>query len=87
MGENLALFSADFNGSLRIEPRPERLTSDAGAVILREILERLGIVGWMVDRLRDPRDPDLITHYGVPAVQVDRLGLDNPPAARVEIGA
>ena len=25
--------------------------------------------------------------YGVPAVQVDRLGLDNPPAARVEIGA
>jgi len=62
MGENLALFSADFNGSLRIEPRPERLTSDAGAVILREILERLGIVGWMVDRLRDPRDPDLITH-------------------------
>lgn len=62
MGENLALFSADFNGSLRIEPRPERLTSDAGAVILREILERLGIVGWMVERLQDRRDPRLITH-------------------------
>ena len=25
--------------------------------------------------------------YGVPAVQVDSLGLDNPPAERVEIGA
>lgn len=62
MGENFALFSADFNGSLRIEPRPERLTSDAGAVILREILERLGVVGWMVERLEDPRDPNLITH-------------------------
>lgn len=29
----------------------------------------------------------LLAEYGVPAVQVDRLGLDNPPAARVEIGA
>jgi hypothetical protein len=63
MGEgNLALFRAEFNRSLRIESRPERLTSEAGAVVLREVLERLGLVDWLVTRLVDHRDPDLITH-------------------------
>ena len=63
MGEgNLALFRAEFNRSLRIESRPERLTSEAGAVVLREVLERLGLVDWLVKRLVDHRDPDLITH-------------------------
>jgi len=33
-----------FNRSIRIEARPERLTTDPGAVLLREIMERLGIV-------------------------------------------
>ena len=63
MGEgNLALFRAEFNRSLRVESRPERLTSDAGAVVLREVLERLGLVDWLVGRLVDHRDPELITH-------------------------
>jgi len=62
MGETLARLSADFNGSLRIEPRPERLTSEAGAIVLREVLERVGIVDWVADRIPDPRDPALITH-------------------------
>ncbi len=60
--EDLALFRAEFNRSLRIESRPERLTSEAGAVVLREVLERLGLVDWLVKRLVDHRDPDLITH-------------------------
>jgi hypothetical protein len=63
MGEgNLSLFRAEFNQSLRIEARPERLTADAGAVVLREVMERLGVVDWMTSRLVDHRDPDLITH-------------------------
>ena len=62
MGEDLTLFSAEFNGSLRIESRAERLTSEAGAVVLREVSERLDIVPWLVERLHDPRDPRLITH-------------------------
>src|SRR5216684_2788876 len=60
--ENLALFRAEFNRSLRVESRPERLTSEAGAVVLREVLERLGLVDWLVGRLVDRRDPELITH-------------------------
>jgi hypothetical protein len=62
MGEDLTLFPVEFNGSLRIESRAERLTAEAGAIILREVLERLGMVGWMAERLRDPRDPKLVTH-------------------------
>lgn len=62
MGEDLTLFSAEFNGSLRIESRAERLTSEAGAVILREVSERLGIMSWLAERLHDPRNPRLITH-------------------------
>ncbi len=47
-GESLSWFTSGFNRSLSIEARPERLTSDAGAVLLREILERSGISsgGW-----------------------------------------
>lgn len=62
MGEEIALFGAEFNRSVRIEGRPERLTADAGAVLMREITERLGIVAWMGKRLIDRRDQDLITH-------------------------
>lgn len=62
MGEDLTPFWAEFNGSLRIESRAERLTSEAGAVVLREVIERLGVVPWMVERLHDPRDPRLVTH-------------------------
>ncbi len=62
MGEDLTLFRAEFNRSLRIESRPERLTSEAGAVFLREVIERLGMSGWLVRRLEDWRDPELITH-------------------------
>ena len=61
-GEDVAMFPAEFNGSLRIEARPERLTSEAGAVVLREVIERLGITPWLVERLLDPRHPELITH-------------------------
>jgi Transposase DDE domain group 1 len=51
-----------FNGSLRIEGRPERLTSESGALILRETVDRMGIVDWLVENLVDPRHPNLVTH-------------------------
>ena len=46
-----------FNRSLRIESRADRLAGDPGAVPLREILERSGIVVWMTARLQDPLEP------------------------------
>lgn len=62
MGENLTLFATEFNRSIVVEARPERLSSEAGAIIVREVIERLGITGWLAERLTDPRRPDLITH-------------------------
>ena len=44
MGEKLTLFRPTFNRFIRVEARPERLTTDPGAVVLREIMGRLGIV-------------------------------------------
>lgn len=62
MGEELSLFRAEFNGSLRIESREERITGDSGVILIREVMERLGLERWLEDRLFDPRNPDLITH-------------------------
>lgn len=62
MGEDLSQIRVQFNGSLRVEARPERLTGEAGAMILREVVERLGLVPYLVARLHDPRNQDLITH-------------------------
>ena len=62
MGERLTLFRPTFNRPIRIEPRPERLTTNPGPVALREITERLGIVSWPAKRITDPRNPALVTH-------------------------
>ena len=62
MGEELSLFRPEFNRSLRVEARPERLTSNAGAVLMREVDERLGITATLSEELTDSRDPRLITH-------------------------
>jgi hypothetical protein len=42
MGEILKDFALKFNGSIRLEEREERLTAEAGALLLREVDERLG---------------------------------------------
>ena len=62
MGEKDTLFRAEFNRSLRIETREERITGDSGAILLREVMERLGLGRWLQDRLVDPRNPLTITH-------------------------
>jgi hypothetical protein len=62
LGEMVADFRAHFNGCVRIEPRSERLTGDAGALLLRDGLERLGFVDWLRRNLIDRRRRELITH-------------------------
>ena len=62
MGESLDLFRAEFNRSIRVETRDERLTSNAGAVMLRDALQRLGMTDWLERRLVDRRKKALITH-------------------------
>ena len=62
MGETLQPVILGFNRSLRVESRADRLTGDPGAVLLREVLERSGIVSWMTARLNDPRSKVDVTH-------------------------
>jgi len=52
----------DFNGSLGIEGRPDRLTSNAGTIVLRELDDRLGVSTALARRLTDSRDPSRVTH-------------------------
>ena len=75
MGEDLALFSVELNGSLKVEARAERLSGEAGAVILREVIERLGIGRFLADRIEDPRNQDLITHPLIELLQTELLML------------
>jgi hypothetical protein len=99
MGETQhTLFPLDFNRSIIIEDRPERLTADAGVLALRQIDHRLGLTDWLATQLNDPRNPDLITHPQVELLRTrlyliaqghrdaddaDRLGLD--PAFRLAV--
>jgi hypothetical protein len=56
------VFRPSFNSSLEVEARSERLTNNPGAVLLREILDKVGLVPWLCARLSDPRRPELITY-------------------------
>lgn len=63
MGEaNGSVQSLSFNRSIQVEGRPERLSADAGAFLLREFDERLGLTSALAGELEDPRNQDLITH-------------------------
>lgn len=56
------LFSAEFNQSIKIEARPERLSADAGALLMRDLMDRLGLPALVRAHLDDPRDPGRVTH-------------------------
>jgi hypothetical protein len=51
------LFEPTFNRAIKIRQVDSRLTADAGALLLREIDHRLGLIADLADDLIDPRDP------------------------------
>ena len=55
-------FAPSFNGSLRVEGRLEKLTANAGLVLLREVDDRLGISDGLSEALVDHRSPERIVH-------------------------
>jgi len=98
MGDKSNQLRPQFNGSVRIEGRPERLTSESGVVLLREVMERLGITSWLVERLVDTRKSELITHSFAELIrtvllllsqgwrdQNDADGLRDDPALRLAV--
>ena len=75
MGESYELPMPDFNRSIRVEARRERLTADAGVLALREVAHRLGLLDWLGERLADSRDPDAVTHPLIELVTTQLLLL------------
>ena len=51
-----------FNKSVRVEVRPDKVTSDAGALLCREVLSASGVDRWMSERIDDARDPRRVRH-------------------------
>lgn len=58
MGEGQKwFFEPTFNRSIKVRQKDQRLTSDAGVLLLREADHRLGLVESLAQRMIDPRDP------------------------------
>ena len=62
MGETLPLFKTSFNHSVQVKSRPDHLTGEAGALIQREMMGRLGIIDWLDERMTDARNPERVTY-------------------------
>ncbi|HJT31367.1 MAG TPA: transposase [Pirellulales bacterium] len=56
------LFEPTFNRAVKVLATDDRLTSDAGLLLLREAGHRLGITESLANRLHDPRRQDLIRY-------------------------
>ena len=56
------LFEPSFNRSIKVRRTDQRLTSDAGVLLLREADHRLGLVESLARRMSDPRNPNLIRY-------------------------
>ena len=51
-----------FNRSIRVEARPERLSADAGVLMMREVMERTGLIDWIDAGFDDLRRANQVTH-------------------------
>ena len=59
------LFEPEFNRSIKVETRQQRMTSHAGALLLREADHQLGLVESLAEQLTDPRRPERIRYTAV----------------------
>ena len=63
MGEtNIHSLKTSFNGSVHIEARGDKVTSNAGALAIREVMELTGITEFVTGRINDPRKASRIVY-------------------------
>ncbi len=63
MGEHQGnLFEPQFNRSIKVQGTDQRITSNAGVILLREAEHRLGLFGSIAENVLDPRRPDRIRY-------------------------
>lgn len=92
------LFEPEFNRAIKVCGQDQRITSDAGVLLLREADHRLGLVGSLAEGMVDSRDPVKIRYSLVELLRerlyvlgqgyaaqddVDRLAHD--PAVRMAV--
>lgn len=56
------LFEPEFNRAVKVQSSEQRITSHAGAVLLREADHRLGLVESLAEQINDSRDPEMIRY-------------------------
>ena len=73
------LFEPEFNRSIKVQTSDQRITSHAGAVLLRELDHQLGLVESLGEQLTDPRNPDKIRYIATELVRerIYALALDS----------
>lgn len=92
------LFEPEFNRAVKVCTTDERITSDAGLLLLREADHRLGLIEHLAGQLVDPRLPDKIRYeliellrervYGMAlgyAAQDDADRLAHDPAMKLAV--
>jgi len=73
MGEGKRpFFEPSFNRSIKVQEGDDRLTSDAGFLLLREADHRLGLIESLARELRDPRQQELV-RYTMPELLRERV--------------
>jgi hypothetical protein len=56
------LFQPEFNRAVKVQSFDQKITSHAGAILLREADHKLGLVESLVEQITDPRHPDKIRY-------------------------
>lgn len=69
------VFAPSFNRSVKIRSRDERLTSDAGVLLLREADDLLGLTASLCENLVDPRDPDKVRYTLLELLRIRIFGF------------
>ena len=66
MGEaQTTVFEPEFNRSIKVHAVDQRITSHAGAILVREFDHQLGLTESLASQLIDPRRQDLIRYQAV----------------------
>lgn len=87
MGEEQGtLFFPEYNRSIQVEARPEKLTADAGALLMREVMERLGYSELFAQHLTDPRVAERVTHPQIELLRTALLLLTQGWSEQADVG-
>ena len=81
------VFEPSFNRAVKVRSRDERLTSNAGLLLLREVDHKLGLTESLAAKLTDPRRQEFVRYQMAELIRerVYSLALGQTPADDVDI--